>query len=66
MTKLAGDLIRKLYSLVLIRDIPNDNILLGYKKRGFGMGKWNGMGGKVEPGESVLDGAIRFVYDLNL
>jgi hypothetical protein len=24
-------------------------VLLGWKKRGFGAGKWNGFGGKVEP-----------------
>jgi 8-oxo-dGTP diphosphatase/2-hydroxy-dATP diphosphatase len=29
------------------------------KKRGFGAGKWNGFGGKVEPGETVEAGAIR-------
>jgi hypothetical protein len=31
-----------------------DRILLGYKKRGFGMGKFNGFGGKVEKGETIL------------
>lgn len=34
-------------------------ILLGLKKRGFGMGKWNGFGGKLEAGESPLDAALR-------
>ena len=34
-------------------------LLLGLKKRGFGMGKWNGFGGKVEPGETVLMAALR-------
>jgi len=34
-------------------------ILLGYKKRGFGAGKWNGFGGKVEIGETVEDAAKR-------
>lgn len=29
------------------------------KKRGFGTGKWNGVGGKLEPGESVEDAARR-------
>jgi 8-oxo-dGTP pyrophosphatase MutT (NUDIX family) len=29
------------------------------KKRGFGAGKFNGFGGKVEPQESILEGAIR-------
>jgi mutator protein MutT len=34
-------------------------VLLGMKKRGFGAGKWNGVGGKVEAGESVQDAAGR-------
>jgi 8-oxo-dGTP diphosphatase len=34
-------------------------ILLAMKKRGFGVGKWNGVGGKVEPGESPEEAAIR-------
>jgi 8-oxo-dGTP diphosphatase/2-hydroxy-dATP diphosphatase len=34
-------------------------LLLGLKKRGFGMGKWNGFGGKVEPGETIEVAALR-------
>ena len=26
----------------------NDEVLLAMKKRGFGVGKWNGVGGKVK------------------
>src|SRR3954462_1681908 len=37
----------------------NDKMLLGMKKRGFGMGRWNGFGGKLEPGESIHDAAKR-------
>lgn len=29
------------------------------KKRGFGKGKWNGPGGKVEGGESIREAAVR-------
>jgi len=29
------------------------------KKRGFGMGKWNCFGGKVEAGESMVGSAVR-------
>ena len=29
------------------------------KKRGFGVGKWNGVGGKPNPGEEILETAIR-------
>ena len=34
-------------------------ILLAMKKRGFGEGKWNGVGGKVEAGESWEEAAAR-------
>ena len=34
-------------------------ICLATKKRGFGMGRWNGVGGKVEEGETIEDGAKR-------
>ena len=34
-------------------------LLLGRKKRGFGEGKWNGFGGKLEPGETVEEAAVR-------
>ncbi len=44
-------------TLTLIHN--NDKILLGMKKRGFGMGRWNGFGGKLEAGESVEDAAKR-------
>ncbi|XP_076764059.1 oxidized purine nucleoside triphosphate hydrolase [Xylocopa sonorina] len=48
---------RKIFSLVFVR--KTTEILLGLKKRGFGKDKWNGFGGKVEPGESILQGAMR-------
>ena len=47
---------KKLLTLCFVR--KNDQVLLGLKKRGFGKGKWNGFGGKVEAGES-LEGAAR-------
>lgn len=34
-------------------------VLLGMKKRGFGAGRWNGFGGKVEVGETVEEAAHR-------
>lgn len=34
-------------------------VLLGYKKRGFGKGKWNGFGGKIKNGELAVEAAIR-------
>lgn len=39
--------------------LKDDQILLAMKNRGFGAGKWNGVGGKVKIGESVTDSFIR-------
>ena len=52
----------KSYTLIFCRrETPSgfNEILLGMKKRGFGTGKWNGFGGKIESGESAEEGAIR-------
>lgn len=37
----------------------DNQVLLAMKKRGFGAGKWNGVGGKLEPGETVEQALIR-------
>ena len=34
-------------------------VLLGLKKRGFGEGKFNGFGGKLDPGENLEESALR-------
>lgn len=34
-------------------------VLLGLKKRGLGVDKWNGFGGKLEPGETIEEAAKR-------
>ena len=39
--------------------VKDNQILLAMKKRGFGIGKWNGVGGKVEDGEEIVDAVIR-------
>lgn len=39
--------------------LKEDEILLAMKKRGFGAGRWNGVGGKLEPGESLDEALIR-------
>jgi 8-oxo-dGTP diphosphatase / 2-hydroxy-dATP diphosphatase len=39
--------------------VKNGRILLAMKKRGFGAGKWNAPGGKVQRAESIEQGAIR-------
>lgn len=36
-----------------------DKVLLGMKKRGFGAGRWNGFGGKLNAGETVEQAARR-------
>lgn len=48
---------RKILTLVLIKKL--NEVLLGYKKRGFGVNKWNGFGGKVNVNESIEEAAIR-------
>ena len=48
---------KKILTLCLIVD--QKRILLGMKKRGFGEGRWNGFGGKVEEGETIEEGARR-------
>ena len=38
-------------------------ILLGMKKKGFGAGRWNGFGGKVEAGETIEAAAKRETFE---
>lgn len=42
--------------LFLLKD---NQILLAMKKRGFGQGRWNGVGGKPKENEDILETAIR-------
>lgn len=39
--------------------VQDERILLGMKKRGFGEGRWNGFGGKVEERETIEEATIR-------
>ncbi|XP_049868673.1 oxidized purine nucleoside triphosphate hydrolase-like [Pectinophora gossypiella] len=50
-------LLKKVYTLVFVK--TESQVLLGLKKRGFGVNKWNGFGGKVEPNETIIDAASR-------
>lgn len=43
--------------------VEEERVLLGYKKRGFGQGWWNGFGGKVEIHETVAGAALREVHE---
>jgi len=49
--------IKKQLTLTIVHQ--SQKILLGMKKRGFGAGRWNGFGGKVEEGESIEEAAMR-------
>ena len=42
-----------------MRGNPLDEVLLGFKKNGFGAGKYTGIGGKVEAGETIVSAAVR-------
>ena len=48
-------------TLCLVYQHPN--ILLGMKKRGFGVGKWNGFGGKVLLTETIEEAVRREVQE---
>lgn len=48
---------RKTLTLLFLRS--GSEVLLAMKKRGFGEGRWNGVGGKVESNESIEAAMIR-------
>lgn len=52
---------KKILTLLLVR--KNGKVLLGMKKRGFGMGRWNGFGGKVDAGETIEEAAKREIFE---
>lgn len=47
----------------LVLTICDGKMLLIHKKRGLGAGKFNGPGGRIESGETPLQGAIREVQE---
>ena len=48
----------------LVYPIREDGaILLGRKRRGMGVGKWNGFGGKIEDGETMAACAVRELFE---
>lgn len=55
MTKETHPDIRR--TLLLLK--KDNQVLLAMKKRGFGAGRWNGVGGKLEPGETVEQALVR-------
>jgi 8-oxo-dGTP diphosphatase len=53
----------QLYTMVFAFD-PNGRVALIKKNRpDYLAGKWNGIGGKVEPGEAIEDAAVREVHE---
>lgn len=46
-------------TLVFLIKPAERKILLAMKKRGFGVGKWNGVGGKQHDNETIKEAAIR-------
>jgi 8-oxo-dGTP diphosphatase len=48
-------------TLCFVRD--GEQVLMIRKKRGLGAGKFNGVGGRLEPGESPLTGILREAHE---
>jgi 8-oxo-dGTP diphosphatase/2-hydroxy-dATP diphosphatase len=48
---------KKLLTLIVVHQ--NNKVLLAMKKRGFGAGRWNGFGGKVQEDETIENAARR-------
>jgi 8-oxo-dGTP diphosphatase len=48
--------LRQVSLCLLLRE---GEVLLALKRRGFGVGKWTGVGGKPEPGEAIEATAVR-------
>jgi 8-oxo-dGTP diphosphatase len=49
----------KTVTLLYVVNKETQEILLALKKQGLGVGNYNGVGGKVEPGETVTEAAVR-------
>lgn len=58
---MADESIKKLLTLCIVHQ--HSKVLLGMKKRGFGVGRWNGFGGKVKEKETIEDAAKREVKE---
>jgi 8-oxo-dGTP diphosphatase len=50
-------------TLLFVVDVARGHVLLIRKKRGLGAGKINGPGGRLEPGESPVQAAVREVEE---
>jgi len=54
---------RKTTLVVVLEHEPKQRVLLGYKRQGFGQGKYSGFGGKVEANESIEQAAVRELHE---
>ena len=61
---MSADKTRILFASVLIRDLASKRLLLAQRSNGFGANKWNGIGGEIQPPESVQDCGKRLVREL--
>lgn len=59
LSEIKENLIQPLKQATLCFLVDGDEVLLAMKKRGFGMGKWNGVGGKVGENETIEEAASR-------
>tara|TARA_Y100000310_G_scaffold180641_1_gene180564 strand:- start:373 stop:924 length:552 start_codon:yes stop_codon:yes gene_type:complete len=50
-------------TLCILTNKESNKLLLGMKKRGFGQGKYNGFGGKIEPNETIEEAAVRELHE---
>ena len=50
-------------TLCFLIDKKSKQVLLGFKKHGFGAGKYNGFGGKVKDCENIKDAAVRELFE---
>lgn len=48
---------KKFFAISIVHD--ESRVLLGMKKRGFGMDRWNGFGGKIKDNETAVQAAGR-------
>ncbi len=58
-----GLIVATLCFLVRKSNDKTTHVCLAMKKRGFGVGRWNGVGGKVQPDESVEEAAKREAFE---
>ena len=54
---------KRIRDVTLVLPVRGGQVLLGMKKRGFGVGKVNGFGGKLNDGEIIIEAAARELYE---